>query len=65
MLVPFGGAEHDWAALELGAWIASATGAPLRMLGVAGQTDEKKAPAGCSATRACLSSSTPASRPSR
>ena len=26
MLVPFGGAEHDWAALELGAWIASATG---------------------------------------
>jgi Kef-type K+ transport system membrane component KefB len=31
--VPFGGAEHDWAALELGAWIASAYGAPLRLLG--------------------------------
>jgi hypothetical protein len=43
VLVPFGGAEHDWAALELGAWIASASGAPLRMLGAAGQTDEKKA----------------------
>jgi Kef-type K+ transport system membrane component KefB len=43
VLVPFGGAEHDWAALELGAWIAAATGAPLRMLGAAGQTDEKKA----------------------
>jgi hypothetical protein len=42
VLVPFGGAEHDWAALELGAWIAAATGAPLRMLGVAGQTDEGK-----------------------
>jgi Kef-type K+ transport system membrane component KefB len=42
LLVPFGGAEHDWAALELGAWIAAATGAPLRMLGVAGQTDEGK-----------------------
>jgi Kef-type K+ transport system membrane component KefB len=33
IIVPFGGAEHDWAALELGAWIASATGAPLRLLG--------------------------------
>jgi hypothetical protein len=40
VLVPFGGAEHDWAALELGAWIAAQTGAPLRMLGAAGQTDE-------------------------
>jgi hypothetical protein len=42
VLVPFGGAEHDWAALELGAWIAAATGAPLRMLGAAGQTDDAK-----------------------
>jgi Kef-type K+ transport system membrane component KefB len=42
VLVPFGGAEHDWAALELGAWIAAATSAPLRMLGAAGQTDEGK-----------------------
>jgi hypothetical protein len=40
VLVPFGGAEHDWAALELGAWIASRTGAPLRMLGAAGSDDE-------------------------
>ena len=40
VVVPFGGAEHDWAALELGAWIASATGAPLRLLGAAGETDE-------------------------
>jgi DNA-binding SARP family transcriptional activator len=31
--VPFGGGEHDWAALELGAWLASARGAPLRLLG--------------------------------
>jgi nucleotide-binding universal stress UspA family protein len=38
--VPFGGDEHDWAALELGAWIASATGANLRLLGAAGGTDE-------------------------
>jgi Kef-type K+ transport system membrane component KefB len=41
VVVPFGGAEHDWAALELGAWIASATGAPLKLLGAAGQTDER------------------------
>jgi Kef-type K+ transport system membrane component KefB len=38
--VPFGGAEHDWAALELGAWLAAATDAPLRLLGAAGDTDE-------------------------
>jgi K+:H+ antiporter len=40
VLVPFGGAEHDWAALELGAWLASRTGAPLRLLGAAGPGDE-------------------------
>jgi hypothetical protein len=40
VLVPFGGAEHDWAALELGAWIAARTGAPLRMLGAASEGDE-------------------------
>jgi hypothetical protein len=40
VLVPFGGAEHDWAALELGAWLAARTGAPLRMLGAAGEGDE-------------------------
>ena len=36
VLVPFGGADHDWAALELGAWLASSRGAPLRLLGAAG-----------------------------
>jgi DNA-binding SARP family transcriptional activator len=36
VLVPFGGAEHDWAAVELGAWAAAATAAPLRLLGVTG-----------------------------
>jgi DNA-binding SARP family transcriptional activator len=34
-LVPFGGSEHEWAAAELGAWLATATGAPLRLLGTA------------------------------
>ena len=41
VVVPFGGAEHDWAALELGAWIAAATDAPLRLLGAAGETEER------------------------
>jgi DNA-binding SARP family transcriptional activator len=36
VVVPFGAAEHDWAALELGAWFARATGAPLRLIGAAG-----------------------------
>ncbi len=40
ILVPFGGAEHDWSALELGSWLAASTGAPLKLLGAAGQTDE-------------------------
>ena len=33
VLVPFGGAWHDWAALELAAWFARATDAPLRLIG--------------------------------
>ena len=33
VLVPFGGGYHDWGALALGAWIARATGAPLRLVG--------------------------------
>jgi Kef-type K+ transport system membrane component KefB len=33
--VPFGGAPHDWAAVELAAWIASVRRAPLRLIGAA------------------------------
>jgi DNA-binding SARP family transcriptional activator len=33
ILVPFGGAEHDWSAVELAAWIAASTDAPLRLAG--------------------------------
>lgn len=36
VLVPFGGGEHDWAAVELGAWLAAATGEPLRLVGARG-----------------------------
>jgi DNA-binding SARP family transcriptional activator len=33
VFVPFSGAENDWAALELGAWLAYGAGMPLRLLG--------------------------------
>jgi DNA-binding SARP family transcriptional activator len=33
VVVPFGGADHDWAAVELGAWLARGRGAPLRLVG--------------------------------
>jgi hypothetical protein len=36
VLVPFVGAEHDWAAVELGAWIARAQGVSLRLAGPSG-----------------------------
>jgi DNA-binding SARP family transcriptional activator len=35
VIVPFGAAGHDWAALELGAWLARTTGVPLRLVGAA------------------------------
>jgi hypothetical protein len=36
VMAPFGGAPHDWAAVELGAWLAVGRGVPLRLLGVPG-----------------------------
>ena len=35
VLVPLGGADHDWAAVELGAWFAHAEHVPLRLAGAA------------------------------
>ena len=35
VVVPFGAASHDWAALELGAWVAQATSSALRLIGAA------------------------------
>jgi DNA-binding SARP family transcriptional activator len=35
VLVPFGGAANDWAAVELGAWLAHTAGVPLRLAGAA------------------------------
>jgi DNA-binding SARP family transcriptional activator len=35
ILVPFAGAEHDWSAIELGAWLAGGWEVPLRLAGPA------------------------------
>jgi DNA-binding SARP family transcriptional activator len=42
VLVPFGGAEHDWAAVELGAWFAHAEHASLRLAGAAAVPEQGK-----------------------
>jgi DNA-binding SARP family transcriptional activator len=42
VLVPFGGAEHDWAAVELGAWLAHAKNVPLRLAGAAAVPEHGK-----------------------
>jgi DNA-binding SARP family transcriptional activator len=33
VVTPFGGAEHDWSAIELAAWLALSVGTTLRLLG--------------------------------
>jgi DNA-binding SARP family transcriptional activator len=40
VFVPFGGSDHDWSALELAAWLASAAGVPLRLVGARGRTGD-------------------------
>jgi DNA-binding SARP family transcriptional activator len=45
VLVPFGGGREEWAAVELGAWLARALGVSLRLLGreaVAGERDASR-----------------------
>jgi hypothetical protein len=39
VLVPFGAGHHDWAALELGAWLARGGGRPLHILGTVATTE--------------------------
>ena len=43
VLVPFGGAEHEWSAVEVAAWIAGATGAPLQLAGNEGGAEQRDA----------------------
>lgn len=37
VLVPFAGTDHDWSAIELGAWLAGSWGVPLRLAGPAAE----------------------------
>jgi DNA-binding SARP family transcriptional activator len=39
VVVPFGGAEHDWAAAELGGWLAGANGRSLVLVGTAADSE--------------------------
>ncbi|HEX6724547.1 MAG TPA: hypothetical protein VF073_04830, partial [Gaiella sp.] len=43
VLVPFAGAEHDWAAVELGAWLARARGVTLQLAGATAVADGRDA----------------------
>jgi DNA-binding SARP family transcriptional activator/class 3 adenylate cyclase len=42
VVVPFGGAEHDWAAVEIGAWLASAHSLTLELLGSSAEPERGK-----------------------
>jgi DNA-binding SARP family transcriptional activator len=54
VLVPFGGGEHDWAALELGTWLASALQTSLLLLGPVAQPEAGKRDASRLLSRAAL-----------
>jgi len=43
VVVPFGAAHDDWAALELGVWLARSSGLPLRLLGAVSAADGRDA----------------------
>ncbi|MFI5003417.1 MAG: cation:proton antiporter [Solirubrobacterales bacterium] len=54
VMVPFGGADHDWAALELASWIAAASGAPLQLLGSSGRREDGRDASGLLANAALI-----------
>jgi hypothetical protein len=43
VIVPFGGGEHDWAAIEVGAWVARSQERGLRLVGVRGRRGKRDA----------------------
>ena len=42
IVVPFGGAAHDWSALEVAAWLAQAHAAPLKLLGTVSDAEHDR-----------------------
>jgi DNA-binding SARP family transcriptional activator len=43
VFVPFGGGKHDWAAAEVGAWLARATDVQLTLVGTSGEQGRRDA----------------------
>jgi DNA-binding SARP family transcriptional activator len=42
VIVPFGGADHEWAAMEIGAWVAGASEAPLKLVGTTSDPEARR-----------------------
>ena len=51
---PFGGAEHDWSAIEAAAWLAQSLGTVLRLLGTEADASEGRRDASRLLARASL-----------
>ena len=64
VFVPFAGADHDWTAVEIGAWVARNSEEPLRLAG-ARRARTAATPAGCWRTLRWPCSGRSACRPSR
>jgi DNA-binding SARP family transcriptional activator len=54
VVTPFGGAEHDWSAIELAAWLASSLDTTLRLLGTEADPASRKRDASRLLARASL-----------
>jgi DNA-binding SARP family transcriptional activator len=54
VLVPFGGAEHDWSAVEIGAWVAKSQGTTIRLLGTVADPEQGRRDASRLLARASL-----------
>jgi DNA-binding SARP family transcriptional activator len=54
VFVPFGGAEHDWTAVEIGAWVAKSQGTTIRLLGTVADPEQGRRDASRLLARASL-----------
>ena len=54
VVTPFGGAEHDWTAIEVAAWLAQSLGTTLRLLGTEAKPDPGRRDASRLLARASL-----------
>jgi DNA-binding SARP family transcriptional activator len=54
VVTPFGGAEHDWSAIEIAAWLAQSLGTVLRLLGTEADPSEGRRDASRLLARASL-----------